>query len=343
MSELNLDAIEARAHAALTSPTGQQYDAAVILATDVPALVAEVRSLRTMRDAAWQHYDEQVDSLIRERDDAQSLAAVAREKERAALEERDEALRHLTHAAAVEAALTSDLLAAHVEVEQLRVTRATDRNRLRHTRKALAKTRLLLEIRAEQTERLRALVNAKQSWIDGAKVDCDGYDEARAATARVRALCAGADDSEYTTVFAAAVLAALDARDDPSATTTIPIDVAREHAWLANHALEMLVDTGDGTYHPIADALAKVRDLLDPQPPTLREQVAQAWCAEFYGEFSRSAQQPAPDQLDAADAVLAVVADWLAEQPHTTDSWAEMYGEQKAQRDHDVRLLRGES
>lgn len=42
----------------------------------------------------------------------------------------------------------------------------------------------------------------------------------------------------------------------------IPDDVAREHAWLANYALEMLVDTGDGTYHPIADALAKVRDLL---------------------------------------------------------------------------------
>lgn len=44
-------------------------------------------------------------------------------------------------------------------------------------------------------------------------------DEARAATARVRALCAGADDSEYTTVFAAAVLAALDVRHDPSAPT----------------------------------------------------------------------------------------------------------------------------
>ena len=36
--------------------------------------------------------------------------------------------------------------------------------------------------------------------------------ELLAAIARVRALCAGADDSEYTTVFAAAVLAALDVR-----------------------------------------------------------------------------------------------------------------------------------
>lgn len=83
MTDLNLDAIEARANAAMLSPTGQQYDAGVVLSTDVPALVAEVRSLRT----------------------------------------------HLAHAAEVEAALTSDLLAAHVEVEQLRVTRATDRNR----------------------------------------------------------------------------------------------------------------------------------------------------------------------------------------------------------------------
>jgi len=99
--------------------------------------------------------------------------------------------------------------------------------------------------------------------------------EAHAAIAAVRALCDHADSGLHaglTMVSVAAVrgaiLAALDARDDPSATTTIPIDVAREHAWLANYALEMLVDTGDGTYHPIADALAKVRDLLDPSATT---------------------------------------------------------------------------
>lgn len=32
----------------------------------------------------------------------------------------------------------------------------------------------------DEVRRLTALVNAKQSWIDGAKVDLDGYDEARA-------------------------------------------------------------------------------------------------------------------------------------------------------------------
>ena len=46
--------------------------------------------------------------------------------------------------------------------------------------------------------------------------------EARTAIARVRALCASADDSEYTTTFAADVLAALDVRHDPSATTDSP-------------------------------------------------------------------------------------------------------------------------
>lgn len=49
--------------------------------------------------------------------------------------------------------------------------------------------------------------------------------------------------------------------------------------------------------------------LLDPKPPTLREQVAKAWCAYYYGESSGSAKNPAPDHLDAADAVLAVVAE----------------------------------
>jgi len=50
MTDLDLDAIEARANAAMLSPTGQQYDAAVVLSTDVPALVAEVRRLREDAD-----------------------------------------------------------------------------------------------------------------------------------------------------------------------------------------------------------------------------------------------------------------------------------------------------
>lgn len=82
--------------------------------------------------------------------------------------------------------------------------------------------------------------------------------------------------------------------------------------------------------------------LLDPKPPTLREQVAKAWCAEIYGEYSGSAKNPSPDHLDAADAVLAVVADWLAAQPlpPVGGNYRPAYVDQ---RDHDVRLLRGGS
>jgi len=109
---------------------------------------------------------------------------------------------------------------------------------------------------------LVALVRAKQSWIDGAKVDLDGYDEARAAIAAVRALhrpvpvqdecdhddvslCGGwetadgwflcgpvlghvcaecVDESgDHNVSHPCATVAALDVRHDPSATT----DVAR--------------------------------------------------------------------------------------------------------------------
>lgn len=63
-------------------------------------------------------------------------------------------------------------------------------------------------------------------------------------------------------------------------------------------------------------------DLLDPQPPSLREQVAKAWCADYCGEYSGSARNPAPEHRDAADAVLAVVADRLAaEQEKPPRSW----------------------
>jgi len=76
-------------------------------------------------------------------------------------------------------------------------------------------------------------------------------------------------------------------------------------------------------------------DLLDPQPPTLREQVAQA-LAEYV---------PGRTWDEHADAVLAVVADWLAAQP-VGESCGLPNGEGcfvKDQRDHDVRLLRGGS
>lgn len=49
---------------------------------------------------------------------------------------------------------------------------------------------------AEAVERLTALVNAKQSWIDGAKVDLDGYaDDQAEYEVAIRALTAERDAS----------------------------------------------------------------------------------------------------------------------------------------------------
>lgn len=113
-----------------------------------------------------------------------------------------------------------------------------------------------------------------------------------------------------------------------------------------------LVQISVGMWNDLLNRIAEIEDRLsppdaaaDPKPPTLREQVAQAWCAEFYGETSPSAQSPAPNQLDAADAVLAVVADWLAAQPVHDGTAAGLWALEPrlAQRDHDVRLLRGAS
>lgn len=66
MTDIDLDAIEARANAAMLSPTGQQYDAAVVLSTDVPALVAEVRRLRDIEAEA---YRRALDVIEAERED----------------------------------------------------------------------------------------------------------------------------------------------------------------------------------------------------------------------------------------------------------------------------------
>lgn len=96
----------------------------------------------------------------------------------------------------------------------------------------------------------------------------------------------------------------------------IPDDVAKQYAAVIRQPIEW----PEGTSR---EALA---DLLDPQPPTLRERVAAV--IDSY----------TPERH--ADAVLAVVADWLAAQPLVywgSQTWG------ATQRDHDVRLLRGAS
>lgn len=124
----------------------------------------------------------------------------------------------------------------------------------------------------------------------------------------------------------------------------IPDDVAKKSAYVLRSEA---VRTG-------SPELARWADILWPQPPTLREQVAKAWCADYYGEYSRSAKDPVQEHLDAADAVLAVVADapieqlivlvgprfadWLAAQPLAARELSDF---RREQRDHDVRLIRG--
>lgn len=116
----------------------------------------------------------------------------------------------------------------------------------------------------------------------------------------------------------------------PSNSVIIPADVAKE---IATHFRK--VNAGPNSRNE------KWADLLDPQPPALREQAVAAfrkaaldrdWNLEDDGEDG-----------EIADAVLAVVADWLAAQPlesRVTDkSWS--WG--RIQRDHDVRILRGQS
>ena len=87
-------------------------------------------------------------------------------------------------------------------------------------------------------------------------------------------------------------------------------------------------------------ALSYIRqaaDLLDPQPPSLREQVAKAW---VLGLLEVEGGAISAEQLRAADAVLAVVADWLAAQPLHPGADGMVC---RNQRDNDVSLLRGGS
>lgn len=106
----------------------------------------------------------------------------------------------------------------------------------------------------------------------------------------------------------------------------VPADVAKD---IAAHFRK--VNAGPNSRNE------KWADLLDPQPPSLREQAVAAfrkaaldrgWNLEDDGEDG-----------EIADAVLAVVADWLAAQP------LHPYGDVRAGavRAHDVRLVGGQS
>lgn len=115
----------------------------------------------------------------------------------------------------------------------------------------------------------------------------------------------------------------------------IPDDVAKRIAIQAR-AIETNLRSEQQTSR--ADFLASVADLLDPQPPTLREQVARAVCADGWDTCHIK-----DFHEQDADAVLAVVADWLAAQPLTNQLAGSFRHAEQNQRDHDVRLIRGGS
>ena len=107
----------------------------------------------------------------------------------------------------------------------------------------------------------------------------------------------------------------------------LPADAAKQYA----AALRSENTSGLGLTPHDRDALA---DLLDPRPPSLREQVTNViGRPEAFGT-----------DVAHADAVLAVVADWLAAQPIHDGTAVGLWGlEPRAiQRDRDVRLIRGE-
>lgn len=148
MTDIDLDAIEARRSAALAADHGQFYDAAVILADDVPALVAEVRRLRERAE---------VHAVT-----VQQAVAVERQ--------RDEARAEAQRATAWHMEALDDLARAVCALDTSKAIASERRARV---------NRLVEAVERERAERLAltALLNAKQSWIDGAKVDMAAMEE----------------------------------------------------------------------------------------------------------------------------------------------------------------------
>ena len=118
----------------------------------------------------------------------------------------------------------------------------------------------------------------------------------------------------------------------PSNSVIIPADVAK-------HIAETLRVWANRDTDVV---LAEWADLLDPQPPALREQAVAAFRKAALDRDWNLGDDGEDGEI--ADAVLAVVADWLAAQPlalGTSHDPAECV--RGSERDHDVRLLRGRS
>ena len=108
---------------------------------------------------------------------------------------------------------------------------------------------------------------------------------------------------------------------------TIPADVAKQiSAWLRDYRY---MESGDLIGNPDVEWA----DLLDPPSPSLREQVVAVLWSNWSGPWTLH-------QIELTDAVLAVVADWLEAQPIAPRNDVGLIFRQ---RDHDVRIIRGEA
>lgn len=105
---------------------------------------------------------------------------------------------------------------------------------------------------------------------------------------------------------------------------SIPADVAR---MMADYFREIV----NGT-HPNSNPGEGWADLLDPQPPTLREQTIKVIEEYLFGRVSAGGIAALAERLNALH------ADWLAAQPLVEVPGYIVIGD--AQRDHDVRLIR---
>ena len=115
---------------------------------------------------------------------------------------------------------------------------------------------------------------------------------------------------------------------------TIPQDVAKRMA----AEFRAVANLSGDDYNESERALLRSHaDLLDPPPLSLREQVAEHLAGRPLTECDW------PDTwLRDADAILTVVANWLAAQPLAPRNDAGLiFGID--QRNHDVHLIRGEA
>lgn len=176
MTDLDLDAIEARANAATDGPWVVKHEPAWeadnVQHPDVITVGAQMWEAddepMTVCLVSTDHEDDPVDVLL----DAEFIAH-ARTDVPALVAE----VRRLREESAKATAWHTEALD-----DLARAVCALDTSKAIASERRARVNRLVEAVERERAERLAltALLNAKQAWIDGAKVDLDGYDEARA-------------------------------------------------------------------------------------------------------------------------------------------------------------------